>query len=1207
MFNIFKKSAPAATTAPVPAPAQIPPVEQANQLIELGNQHEDDGQFDAAIAHYQQALALVPGYWRAHLNLGNVFKAADQVDQAFEHYRMAHAQLPQHHATCYNLGCELIRLRRMDEAIALLRDAVRIKPDFADAMVMLAEALEAQKQLAESLEWLNLALTLRPDEAGILFNKLVTLEKLERYEEGEAVAQQLIQQPEGLIPGLDFLAEYAKKYGEVQKALAYYRQMPPAQMRRSTYSNYLLTLTYDPHLDPAWVLSEHKRFNDYLESTTPVVLPPRITRIKRRIGFISPDFSDRPVATFILKLFELLNRERFEVWGYYVHSDHDAITDQIKRSLDGWRELSGLRTQAAAELIAQDGVDILVDLAGHTGSSRLDVLALKPAPVIATWLGYLGTTGLDTVDFRIVDGYTDPPGMTETHHTEQLVRLAHSQWCYLPRDDHPAVESLPALRQGGITFGSFNNFVKICDEALALWAQLLARVPNSRLLIAAIPVGRSRQRVTEFFTQQGVSPTRLEFVGRTSFVQYLTNYNRVDIALDSFPYNGATTTCDALYMGVPVLTLAGQHSVARSGVSLMTNIGLPEWVAHSPQEFLDIGARLAADIPALAQLRAGLRKRFMASPLGDQKLFARDFEAVLDEMWRLKGSDSQTALHLPRLRLACESDPGNSRACYELAVALVSQGDSQEAVYFLRKALGIHPDFYHAMVLFAEILMASSDFEEGLSWSKKALAISENGDRELLCALFCLDKLDRIEEGESLAVRPLSNQNSEGKRLQFLARFSMKNGEIDKGLLYYRRALALGVDSPSYSSYLLALMSSFNMEQSEILEEHKKFNQFFTVRKKFVGNLWSARSVRRIGFISPDLRGHAVALFVEKLFLNLDRSRFEVFIYSACSPILHDNLTGKIRECVDGWVDVNIHSGQDAASIIARDCIDILIDLSGHTAGNRLDVLVHQPAPVIATWLGYLGTTGLDTVDFRIVDGYTDPPGMTETHHTEQLVRLAHSQWCYLPRDDHPAVESLPALRQGGITFGSFNNFVKICDEALALWAQLLARVPNSRLLIAAIPVGRSRQRVTEFFTQQGVSPTRLEFVGRTSFVQYLTNYNRVDIALDSFPYNGATTTCDALYMGVPVLTLAGQHSVARSGVSLMTNIGLPEWVAHSPQEFLDIGARLAADIPALAQLRAGLRKRFMASPLGDQALFARDFEAVLDEMWRLKMAPKST
>jgi predicted O-linked N-acetylglucosamine transferase (SPINDLY family) len=570
-------------------------------------------------------------------------------------------------------------------------------------------------------------------------------------------------------------------------------------------------------------------------------------------------------------------------------------------------------------------------------------------------------------------------------------------------------------------------------------------------------------------------------------------------------------------------------------------------------------------------------------------------------MWQKKGYANIKVHSLDELRLAYAKAPSDIAIAYPLAQELVRLELHHEAIPVLLKISEACPALLEPKVMLAQAFEKSNQHEAGLHWARQALHLSAGNPYALFFAASCLEKLGQLAEAAIFAEQLADKSGWEVKGLELLAHLHRISGHIEKSIAGYRQLFTYGVDANTYSNYLLLLMSSAEISPPGFLREHQKINELFNKTQPLVLSRAYAAAPRRIGFISADLKTHVVAFFIEKLFELLGHEKFSLHAYSTSNPDQDDEITLGLRKHTAGWRSLYRVPAQAAAEQIAQDEIDILIDLSGHTGGNRMDILAHKPAPVIATWLGYLATTGLTAVDFRIVDAYTDPPGLTEAHHSEQLVRLAHSQWCYVPRATHPPVEGLAALRNGYITFGSVNSFAKISEASLKLWAQLLQQVSNSRLLIAAIPLGQPRQWVTEFFVRQGVAATRLEFLGRTSLQDYMRNYRRIDIALDSFPYNGGTTTCDALYMGVPVLTRAGQHSVARSGVSLMTSVGLPDWVAHSPEEFLAIGAHWAAHLPALAQLRAGLRQQFMASPLGNQALFAQDFERVLHEMWQRK------
>jgi predicted O-linked N-acetylglucosamine transferase (SPINDLY family) len=309
------------------------------------------------------------------------------------------------------------------------------------------------------------------------------------------------------------------------------------------------------------------------------------------------------------------------------------VTQQLRTHLDGWRSLVGLSDAQAAELIRQDRIDLLVDLAGHSAGNRLPVFARKPAPVQATWLGYPNTTGLDTVDYRLTDALADPVGQTDLHYSEALIRLSPCAWCFAPGASLPVA----ARREGPVTFGCFNNFAKVTDPLLALWGRILQAAPDSRLLLKArgLSSETARLRVRQHLGALGIAPERLELRGYTPDHRgHLALYAQMDIALDTFPYHGTTTTCEALWMGVPVVTLAGSAHVSRVGVSLLCNAGLPELVAATPEDYVRLATGLASDRQRLAELRHTLRHRMEQSPLMDAPRFARDIEAAYREMWR---------------------------------------------------------------------------------------------------------------------------------------------------------------------------------------------------------------------------------------------------------------------------------------------------------------------------------------------------------------------------------------------------------------------------------------------------------------------------------------------------------------------------------------------------------------------------------------------
>jgi predicted O-linked N-acetylglucosamine transferase (SPINDLY family) len=309
------------------------------------------------------------------------------------------------------------------------------------------------------------------------------------------------------------------------------------------------------------------------------------------------------------------------------------LTGLLRRHAKQWQNTFGLTDERMAELIREDQIDVLVDLTMHMARNRMLLFARKPAPVQVTYLAYCSTTGLETMDYRLTDPHLDPPGMNDAYYSEQSIRLPETYWCYPMHEQSPQVGPPPAPSTGEVTFGCLNNFCKVFPAALELWIQLLRATPKSQLVLYARE-GNHRQRACDLLEHEGIDPHRLKFLGRVRLSEYFKRYDQIDVGLDPFPCNGGTTTCDALWMGVPVVTLAGRTAVGRGGVSILANVGLPELIAQTPQQYVQIATDLAGDLPRLAELRRTLRARMQASPLMDAPRFARNIEAAYRQMWR---------------------------------------------------------------------------------------------------------------------------------------------------------------------------------------------------------------------------------------------------------------------------------------------------------------------------------------------------------------------------------------------------------------------------------------------------------------------------------------------------------------------------------------------------------------------------------------------
>jgi len=620
-------------------------------LGNLGNALKANGQLDEAIAAYRRVIAVNPNFPHIHNNLSVALKASGKLDEAIATCRQAIALQPNSPVAHTNLGNALHEKGQVDEAIAAYRQAIALQPDFAEAHYNLGISLHDKGQLGEAIAAWRRAIACKPGYAEAHGNLGNALRERGELDEAIAACQRAIALNPNSPVTSNNLGNALKSQGRLDEAIAAYRQAICLKPDfAEAHSNLLYTLHFHPGFDARRILAEHRewsrRFADPLSTGAAPHENDRSPGRRLRVGYVSPDFRKHPVGRFLAPVLAHHDRGQFEVFCYCGVRRPDDLTERLQRDAENWRQTTGLSDQALAELVRQDGIDLLVDLTMHMTENRLLTFARKPAPVQVTWLAYAGTTGLKAIDYRLSDRYLDPLDSTQSQgpcdiaqphddgeYAEQTIRLPRCYWCYEATGPTPDVSPLPALAAGHVTFGSFNNFCKVTAPTLELWVRLLLAVPRSRLLIHGNQ-GAYQQDVRRLFFQAGVSPERLEFIAFQPLADYLRQHHRVDIALDPFPYGGGTTTCDSLWMGVPVVTLAGRTAVGRSGVSLLSNLGLPELIAATPEQYLAIAAALAADMPCLARLRADLRPQMRASVLTDGAAFTADLEAAFREMWR---------------------------------------------------------------------------------------------------------------------------------------------------------------------------------------------------------------------------------------------------------------------------------------------------------------------------------------------------------------------------------------------------------------------------------------------------------------------------------------------------------------------------------------------------------------------------------------------
>lgn len=568
-----------------------------------GFEHHQNGRLPEAARLYRQILKADPGYADAAYFLGTIADGEG----------------------------------RREEAISLYRDAVKAKPNEPTFLFALGNQYYRARRFEEAVPALARGLELRPDDVDGRNDYGICLTELGHWEDALSVLEPLAAAQPTMFSPCANLASLYRQLGRVQDAIVQYRKaIALAPDHLGAQNSLLFTLNYSDRHDAAATAEEHRAFG--LRHARPAPLPPPDARWPRRlrIGYLSPDFRRHVVMTFIGPVLERHDRAEFEVFCFHTHVLKDEVTDRVRSQVEHWSDCGGLSDDEIAARIRADRIDILVDLAGHTSGHRVGVLAQKPAPIQFTYLGYPNTTGLPTVDYRITDALADPPGRSDELHVERLLRLPRPFLCYRPEAKAPDPAPPPVLTSGYVTFGCFNNTLKLSDSFLDLAARVLNAVPGSRLVLkgGALEMQSVANRVRQRFTAAGVAAERVDLRGWTAQVEdHLGAYREIDIALDSFPYNGTTTTCEALWMGVPVVTLRGDRHAARVGASLLGWVGLTDLVAADTEEFVRICARLAGDAGGAAGMRAGLRERMRASLLLDEAGFAREIERCYQTAW----------------------------------------------------------------------------------------------------------------------------------------------------------------------------------------------------------------------------------------------------------------------------------------------------------------------------------------------------------------------------------------------------------------------------------------------------------------------------------------------------------------------------------------------------------------------------------------------
>jgi protein O-GlcNAc transferase len=628
--------------------------DHASALTNLGTLLQESGQIDAAIGLLIEALRSAPDSPTCLLNLGVARYAHRQFDEAAVLLTRTLELDPHFPEAAYNRGNALHALGRRRDAQAQYRNAVALDPQHADAYNNLGNVSKELGEYKTASEAFDAAIRVRPGFVAAYNNAGNLMRTLRRTADAEALFEAALAVDPDHSVSHNNLGNVLKDCGALDEGIVHYRRAIESDPDNVVaHSNLAYALTFQAE-DGEAVLEECRRWSAQHETLLRAARHPhtneRSQHRRLRIGYVAADFRDHCQALFTVPFFSHHDHEQFEIFCYASVERPDDVTRRLAGYADVWRDVRELDDERLAQQIRADGIDILVDLTMHMADGRPLLFARKPAPVQVAWLAYPGTTGIEAIDYRLTDPNLDPldpvdvkgqrnargghtPSTSDSHYTERSLRLPDSFWCYDPLTDEPAVNALPALTADTLTFGCLNNPCKLTDRTLAIWSTVLHEVPQARLLLMA-PAGNAHQNLARRMERQGIDIQRVGFLPFQPRADYLRTYHQIDLGLDTFPYNGHTTSLDSFWMGVPVVTRVGATAVGRGGLSQIVNLGLDELAAYSDEEFVRIAVELAADRTRLADLRKSLRPMMEQSPLMDGARFARNVEAAYRQMWQ---------------------------------------------------------------------------------------------------------------------------------------------------------------------------------------------------------------------------------------------------------------------------------------------------------------------------------------------------------------------------------------------------------------------------------------------------------------------------------------------------------------------------------------------------------------------------------------------
>ena len=951
------------------------------------------------------------------------------------------------------------------------------------------------------------------------------------------------------------------------------------KIKREDYSNFLFSL-HNVNVSREKLFEEICGFNDLYNHVQQMVHDPAThpRHEKLRIGYISPDIRRHVVAFFSYAFYKCYDKSRFEVY-IYAKNKEDHVTAEFKKGVDHYRNILHDEPAVAAQKIKDDEIDILVDLSGHTANNVMGVVCHKPAPIIISAIGWFNTTGVKAIDYFMVDKYTDPVGLNEKFFSEKMLRLQHSHFCYMWHDEPTVVNPAPCTKNGFVTFVSFNNFTKVTDETLRVWAKIVNAVPGAKLYL------KGKAFRDKYGTDHAIARIEAAGLSREKLIyepdeqRYLIKYARADIALDTFPYPGGGTTCDALYMGLPVITLVEERHNSRFGYSLLTNCGLGELCAFSEEEYIQKAVDLANDWDRIRDYHLTIRRKMEVSPVMNDAIYMGEVEECYEKIFNawINGEE------LPEFPQ--EPEP-------------ITPEQAEDYYYKAMSYFELEPDFHKDKIKdIVHVKRTLYNLEKAAQADKEHQAeiyyLIAACKRQLKNYVGAYEAIRKVPDGEYSRDFLCDYHELRGK-IAFL------NSKMPESAENFERAAQMAMDrdlKAELYSGLFSALELLDIPADKIAAANFNYQNLFKDVKPFTEYHERAEGDKiKIGYVSSNFRAGKNFSIVFGMIAAHNREKFEVTCYSLTD--VEDAYTGLFKKFAEHYEVVEDMTFEEIAQKIHDDKIDVLIDPVGHGEGNGLPVFAYKPAPIQITGIGYPSTTGLDAMDYFITDEVIDPPDDEDNAKLfKEKFLYMPSNFCYAQREDVPTPEYAPCTKRDYPVFGTICSYKEMNDDILRIWHRISQLVPNAVFLMRA-PEFESISSMDQLYGRMkeiGFDMDKVLF--RPSTANYMAEMTHIDVILDVYPQSASSMMLDALYMGVPVVSFYAKRRSSRIGKSIVTAVGLPDLSSEDVGGYINRAVALVKEVTTLDVLHKNLRGMLKKSQPLNPKVYMTILEKKLEDL----------